>query len=134
MVDHAQPLDLTGEPSRRWRGWFGRASAAVSVSLGAISGAAPHVLHHVGPLAGAAIVGGAVGTALFGALGFLLAIPMLWQLRKRFHTWVAPSIALGIFLAVFTVSTIWIGPAIRGDSGGGIVPAQPVDHASHHGE
>ena len=45
--------------------------------------APPHVLHHVGPLAGAALLVGATGKVLFGALGFLLAVPMLRRLRRR---------------------------------------------------
>lgn len=56
---------------------------------------------------------------------------MLLWLRRRFGTWIAPGIALAIFAVMFTVSTLWIGPAIRGD-GGGSNGGQPVDHSSHH--
>ena len=114
------------------RGWLARTGAAVSAAIGAVTGAAPHVLHHVGPLAGAAVVGGATGTFLFGSLGFVLALPMLYQLRRRFGNWTAPAIALAIFAVMFTISTLWIGPAIRGD-GAGVPGVTPVDHASHHG-
>jgi hypothetical protein len=34
-------------------------------------------------LAGAALLAGATGRLLFGALGFLLAVPMLVRLRRR---------------------------------------------------
>jgi hypothetical protein len=68
---------------------------------------------------------------LFGAIGFVLTIPMLLRLRRRFGNWVAPSVALALFALAFTVSTLWIGPAIRGDDGGSS-GAQPVDHSSHH--
>jgi poly(3-hydroxybutyrate) depolymerase len=43
----------------------------------AVTGLAPHVLHHVGPSAGAALVSGALGTSLFAAAGFVATIPML---------------------------------------------------------
>jgi hypothetical protein len=57
----------------------------------AVLGAAPHVLHHVGPLAGAALLAGATGKLLFGALGFLLAVPMLRRLRRRTGSWRVPG-------------------------------------------
>ena len=44
---------------------------------GGLIGLLPHVLHHVGPLAGAAILAGAGGTLLFAAIGFVAAIPFL---------------------------------------------------------
>src|SRR5688500_1267569 len=53
-----------------------RARAALAGVGAAVLGAAAHVLHHVGPLAGAALLAGATGKLLFGALGFLLAVPM----------------------------------------------------------
>ncbi len=113
------------------RGLLARIGAAFSATVGAVAGVAPHVLHHVGPIAGAALLTGAGGTALFGAIGFVLTVPMLLRLKRRSHTWAAPAVALAIFMAMFTVSTLWIGPAIRGDAGsaGGSLP---VDHASHH--
>jgi len=67
---------------------------------------------------------------LFGTIGFVLTIPMLLRLRRRFGTWVAPGIAPAIFVIMFTVSTLWIGPAIRGD-GSGDNSGQPADHPSH---
>lgn len=101
--------------------------------LGTVSGLAPHVLHHVGPIVGAALVAGAGGTVLFGALGFLLSVPFLLQLRRRSGSWRRPVAALLVFAVMFTLSTTVIGPAIRGDddsppavvtTGGG--------HAGHH--
>ena len=64
-------------------------------------------------------------------IGFVLTIPMLLRLRRRFGTWAAPGVALALFAVAFAVSTLWIGPAIRGD-GGGSSAEQPFDHASHH--
>jgi hypothetical protein len=115
-------------PETSRRGFGARVGAALSGALGAISGLAPHVLHHVGPLAGAALVTGATGSALFGAIGFVLMVPMLLRLRRRFSTWLAPAIALVVFASMFTVSTLWIGPAIRGD--GDDAPAE--EHEQHH--
>jgi hypothetical protein len=48
-----------------------------------VSGVAPHVLHHVGPLAGAALLAGFGGKAIFFALGLLLSVPMLRRLYRR---------------------------------------------------
>jgi hypothetical protein len=112
------------------RGLLARIGAAFSAAIGALAGIAPHVLHHVGPIAGAALLTGAGGTVLFGAIGFLLTAPMLLRLKSRFGTWLAPGIALAIFAAVFTVSTLWIGPAIRGDDGNPV--EQDGDHPEHH--
>lgn len=118
---------LDGEP----RGVLARITAAVTAAVGTVAGIAPHVLHHVGPIAGAALLTGAGGTVLFGVIGFLFTVPMLLRLKRRFGTWIAPGIALAIFAIMFTVSTLWIGPAIRGDTGGGDT-SQPTDHSSHH--
>jgi hypothetical protein len=40
-----------------------------------VIGVAPHVLHHAGLFAGAALLAGAGGKALFGALGLVLSLP-----------------------------------------------------------
>jgi hypothetical protein len=113
------------------RGWLARVGAAFSAAVGVVAGIAPHVLHHAGPIAGAALLAGAGGTLLFGVIGFVLTIPMLLRLRRRFGTWAAPGVALALFAVAFTVSTLWIGPAIRGGSGGSS-GEQPVNHSSHH--
>lgn len=122
--------EVAPQRTREEKTFVGRVGAAFSAGVGAVSGIAPHVLHHVGPIAGAALVTGAGGTVLFGAIGFALTVPMLLRLRKRFQSWLAPGIALAIFVAVFTVSTLWIGPAIRGD--GGNSATQTDGHSSHH--
>jgi hypothetical protein len=106
----------------------GRVWTALSGVIGAVVGLAPHVLHHIGPIAGAALVSGAGGTTFFAIIGFVLTIPMLLSLRRRFDNWLAPAIALGLFAVMFTVSTLWIGPAIRGDNDN----SEPADHEEHH--
>lgn len=105
-----QPLPSNTKP------FLLRLRLALAAALGTISGIAPHVLHHVGPIAGAAIVSGSTGTVVFGLLGFLLMIPSLLQIKRRFGTWLAPGIAVVVFAVLFTISTVWIGPIIRGDT------------------
>lgn len=119
---------------RAHRGLASRLWGGATAVLGTLSGIAPHAVHHVGPIAGAAIVAGAGGTVLFGALGLLLSVPFLLRLRRRHGSWRRPVAALLIFAAMFTVSTTVIGPAIRG-GGDASAPASVTsapDHAAHH--
>ena len=97
--------------------------------VGSIVGLAPHVLHHVGLLAGTALVAGSGGTAVFGAVGLAATTPLLLRLHRRFNTWAAPAIALIVFAVMFTLSAFVLGPAIS-DSPASAPPA--VDHGSHH--
>lgn len=101
-------------------------------AVGLIVGLLPHVLHHVGLLAGTALVAGSGGTALFGALGFVASIPLLVRLYRKFGSWVAPALGLLVFAAMFSLSAFVIGPAISGtasDTTPGPVPS--VDHTEH---
>ena len=125
---HATSSPATVQDVTVSRGWSDRLTGAVSAGVGAVTGLAPHVLHHVGPLAGAAIVSGAAGSAFFGVVGFLLTIPLLVRLQRRFGSWLAPGIALVLFAVMFTISTLWIGPAIR--DGGESAP-DPHDGHDH---
>ncbi len=106
--------------------------------IGAAMGLAPHVLHHIGLLAGTALLAGIGGTVLFGVLGLATMLPMLLRLRRRFSTWWAPGVAVAVFAAMFAVSTFLIGPALRptvdGPAEHGPVPSAPADeHTRHHG-
>lgn len=108
---------------------------AAGSALGAVLGIAPHVLHHVGFIAGSALVTGTGGSVVFYAAGLALSLPMMLRLHRRFRTWTAPALALVVFSAIFAVSNLVIGPAL---SGAGDPPArapgQPVDlHEGHHG-
>ncbi|MEX2210797.1 MAG: hypothetical protein WD689_03435 [Gaiellaceae bacterium] len=111
-----------------------RAWSAVLALWGGFVGLLPHVLHHVGPLAGAALLAGTVGTLLFAAIGFIAAIPFLLRLHRRFRTWRAPAIALAIFAAMFSLSSFVIGPAISGGDEPAPQPGieQPAGHDGHH--
>lgn len=110
-------------------------ATAASGAVAAISGIAPHVLHHVGPLAGTALLAGGGSTLLFGVAGFALSIPMLLRLRRRFGTWAAPAVAAAIFTGVYLFSALVVGPALTGASGSVEMPAATPsgsDHAGHH--
>ena len=115
------------------RGAAGRLWSALLAAWGVFIGLLPHVLHHVGPLAGAALLAGAGGTVLFAAIGFVAAIPFLRRLHRRFATWKAPAIALAIFAAMFSLSSFVIGPAISGGESKQPSIEQPGGgHAGHH--
>ena len=115
------------------RGAAGRLWSALLAAWGVFIGLLPHVLHHVGPLAGAALLAGAGGTVLFAAIGFVAAIPFLRRLHRRFATWKAPAIALVIFAAMFSLSSFVIGPAISGGESKQPSIEQPGGgHAGHH--
>ena len=115
------------------RSFRARAWSGIVALWGGFIGLLPHVLHHVGPLAGAALLAGAGGQALFAAIGFVASVPFLVRLHRRFGSWRVPAIALAVFAAMFTFSSLVIGPAI---SGGDTPPPpgveQPAGHASHH--
>ncbi|WNB87000.1 hypothetical protein [Cellulomonas sp. ATA003] len=123
----ADAADPRGAAPPRRSAW-----TVLTGALGAMMGVAPHVLHHVGPLVGTALVAGAGGTALFGLLGLVASVPMLLRLRRRFGSWRAPALALVVFAAMFLVSTLVIGPRISGVDN----PVNPeitdVEHGEHH--
>lgn len=104
--------------------------------MAAVLGAAPHVLHHVGPLAGAALLSGASGRLLFGALGFVLAIPLLLRIKRRHGSWLPSALTMLVMVVVFAISTFVIGPLISGEnepaSGPGSPPSQNEEHDVHH--
>ncbi|HEX5859687.1 MAG TPA: hypothetical protein VFY91_16400 [Microbacterium sp.] len=143
-VNHAPAAASTAAAVAR-TGLVGRSRAGVAALGAAVLGAAPHVLHHVGPLAGAALLAGATGKLLFGALGFVLTIPMLRRLRRRTGSWRVPGGALAAMAVIFTFSSFVISPAL---AGGGeaeresaapsqTLPAAPPgvsdsEHESHH--
>ena len=85
-----------------WRHGLDRVRATLAAVGAAVLGAAPHVLHHAGPLAGAALLAGVTGKLVFGALGLLLAIPMLSRLHRRHGSWAEPVGVLALMAVVFT--------------------------------
>lgn len=110
----------------------------IGAAIGVVMGLIPHVLHHIGLIAGAALITGAAGNLLFFALGLLLSIPLLLRLYRKFRSPWAPAIAVAIFAALFSVSAFVIGPAITGDSSPAKAPTAPsqtptANHSKHHG-
>lgn len=82
-ASHQRADGFEPAPRTRLRAMRDSLSAGVGVALGI----APHVLHHIGLIAGAALVTGAGGNLLFFALGLLFSIPLLRRLQRKFHTW-----------------------------------------------
>ena len=111
----------------------GRARSAVLAAWGGFIGLLPHVLHHVGPLAGAALLAGTEGTILFASIGLVAAVPFLLRVYRRFRTWRAPAIALAVFAVMFSLSSFVIGPAISGGEDTSPRPGiEDADHEEHH--
>lgn len=73
-------------------------------------GLAPHVMHHIGFLAGAALLTGFLGNTLLYVVGLASSIPLLRRLRRRFSTWKAPAIGIAVFTGLFALSAFVIGP------------------------
>jgi hypothetical protein len=130
------PLTRGSRPAGR----VGRVRVALSSAGAAVLGVLPHVLHHAGPLAGAALFAGVGGSLLFGALGLLAAIPFLVRMKRRCGSWRRPLATLVVFAAVFSFSTFVIGPALTGEDSDGAKPgpapaerpAAPGGHEAHH--
>lgn len=123
-------------PLRPRRVWFGAVRDAVVAFVGAVLAIVPHVMHHIGLIAGAAFLTGVGGNALFYVLGLVFSVPMLRRLYGRFGTWRAPAIAIAVFTAVFSLSAFVIGPAISGGDDRGeapSVPSQGVPSRDSHG-
>ena len=110
-AQQTQAIDAGHDTQKAPRGRLRVAAGSVGA---AILGAAPHVLHHAGLVAGAAIFAGIGGTLLFGALGLVAAIPFLLKLRRRTDSWRMPAAALALFATLFVLSSFVIGPALTG--------------------
>jgi hypothetical protein len=128
-------MNATVAQTRPVSSFGARVWAGIVAAWAVVTGLAPHVLHHAGPLAGAALLAGAGGKAIFFALGLLLSVPMLRRLYHRFGTLVAPALAIVAFAAVFTFSSLVIAPRLTG-SEKALAPSSgqqvPSGHESHH--
>jgi hypothetical protein len=128
-------MSVTTAPAPYRRSLGARLWGAVVAGWAVVTGVAPHVLHHVGPLAGAALLAGFGGKAIFFALGLVLSLPMLRRLYRRFGSLVAPAVAVVAFAAVFTFSSLVIAPRLTGaDDSPPATPGieQPSGHENHH--
>lgn len=92
------------------RGFWGALWAGTRATVGALMGLAPHVMHHVGFLAGAAFLTGFLGNTVLYLVGLALSIPLLRRLRRRLGTWKAPAIGVAVFTGLFALSAFVIGP------------------------
>ncbi|WP_286404925.1 hypothetical protein [Pseudarthrobacter defluvii] len=128
---HALPV--TPQTARGFKGRIQTFWHTITGALGLVTGLVPHVLHHIGFLAGSALVAGSGGTALFGSLGLLASIPALVHLHRRFHSWIAPTLGLLVFAGMFSLSAFVIGPAISG-TGANVTPgpSPTADHTADH--
>lgn len=130
---HHEPVEAADEG----RGAAATVWSGLTAVVGAVMGLVPHVLHHVGFFAGAALVTGVGGNLAFGALGLLFSVPLLRRLHRRFRTWKAPAAALVVFATMFSLSAFVIGPVISGDDDPAQVPppgqgVSPEEHVEHH--
>lgn len=129
-------MSVTAAPAASRCGGLGaRLWGAGVAGWAVVTGVVPHVLHHVGPLAGAALLAGFGGKAIFFAVGLVLSLPMLRRLYRRFGSLVAPAVAVVAFAAVFTFSSLVIAPRLTGSDDS--PPAAPgieqrPGHESHH--
>ena len=129
----ARPSLRLAPEAARATGLVGRLKLAVSSALAVVFGLAPHVLHHAGPLAGAALVSGAIGSVLFGLLGLVVALPFLLRLHRRSGGWRTPGAVLVLMVAAFSLSTFVVGPAVSGENDTSTeTQTQPAGHSSHH--
>lgn len=107
----------------------GRLTATISAAIGTIAGVTPHVLHHIGPIAGTALLTGMERSFLFGAIGFVLTLPAP-AAEATFRLLAGAGYRPGAFRRhVHGINRI--GPAIRGeDSEGSEAPASDPHHSS----
>jgi hypothetical protein len=114
------------------RGLGARLWGGIVAFFGVVTGVAPHVLHHVGPLAGAALLAGFGGQVLFFGLGLVLSAPLLLKLYRRFGTLVAPAIAVLAFAAVFTFSSVVVAPLLTDSDESPAAPIEQPHNEGHH--
>jgi hypothetical protein len=55
---------------------------------------------------------------------------MLVRLHRRFGSWIAPALGLLVFVAMFSLSAVVIGPAISGTNGGQPALVPSVHHTA----
>ena len=137
-AEAVRPETLDAAAPGHRRGLLATAWNALTALVGGIMGLLPHLLHHVGILGGAVLVTGATGNVLFAVLGLVFSLPLLRRLYRRFGTWKAPVLALGVFALMFSLSAFVIGPAISNDDQDAdrdrfpVQTPDPDEHEGHH--
>lgn len=115
------------------RSRFGsRVWGGIVAFFGVVTGVASHVLHHIGPLAGAALFAGFGGQVLFFVIGLALSVPLLLRLYRRFGTLIAPAVAVVAFAAVFTFSSVVVAPLLTGSDESPATPIEQLHDDGHH--
>ena len=94
--------EVSANPPRHVTAWL-------SGAIGWTAAMAPHILHHAGLLFGAALVAGATGTLLFGAIAVIAMAPMLVRLHRRTDSWIAPAAMVALMVVMFSVSRLMMG-------------------------
>jgi len=138
MTDVAETAGIRAAPDQEARAsLLQRIRIIASAAAAALLGLLPHILHHAGPLAGAALFAGIGGSLLFGAIGLIAAVPLLVRMKRRCGSWRRPLGALALFAAIFLLSTFVVGPALTGENSSdgaksSPAPAAPSGHEQHH--
>ncbi len=119
-------------PSSRTRS-VGRNTGSFSLAgaTAAVTGTLPHVIHHIGLVAGGALIAGAWGQGLLAALGLVAMAPLVVRMRRRSGAWTKPALMLALFAAVFAASTFVVGPALRDAGIAAPAASPPTDPALH---
>lgn len=136
----SESSDATEAPAESPGRVRSRLQSVVMTAWAAVTGIAPHVLHHVGPLAGAAFFAGATGRVVFGIVALVLTVPVLLRVHRRSGTWRLPIALLTVFVIVWSVSTFVVGPRLYGEQANNPAverPESPNDstdeeHDGHH--
>jgi hypothetical protein len=107
ILDNSHPAPPAGPAEASSKATGGRLGLweSARAGLGTLLGLVPHVMHHIGLIAGAALLTGAVGNSVLYGVGLVLSIPLLRRLRRRFNTWKAPILGVAVFTVLFGVST-----------------------------
>jgi hypothetical protein len=58
---------------------------------------------------------------------------MLWRLYRRFGTWAAPVIAVAVFVLTYTVSSLYVGPLLTGETAAPADTPSPTTTLDEHG-
>ena len=114
-------------------GSVGRNTGSFSLAgaTAAVTGTLPHAIHHIGLVAGGALLVRAWGQGLLATLGLVAMVPLLLRMRRRSGAWRKPALMLALFAAVFAVSTFVVGPALRDAGTAAPAASPPADPALH---
>lgn len=93
------------QPSEPAADTAGAGTSIASAATGTAAAFLPHVLHHAGLIAGAAVLSGVAGGVVFALVGLVAIVPLALHRRRRTGTWRAPIAAVAVFVLMFAVMT-----------------------------